>query len=58
MENKKQEMNKSHCAEWNQMKLKILSTGPLQDERICFRGSEYILFEILDLWPAEKTEIL
>ena len=32
--------------------------GHLQGERAYIRGSEYILFEILDLWPPEKTEIL
>ena len=32
--------------------------GPSQDERACFRGSESISFEILDLWPSEKTETL
>ena len=29
------------------MKLKLLSTGPLQGERACIRDLEYILFEIL-----------
>ena len=36
------------------MKLKKLSMGPSQDERTCFRDSESILFEILDLWPSES----
>ena len=29
-------------------KLKLLLTGPSGGERVCIRGSEYILFEILD----------
>ena len=32
--------------------------GPSLDERACFRGLGSILFEILDLWPSEKTENL
>ena len=32
--------------------------GPSQDERACFRGSESISFEILDLWPSEEIETL
>ena len=30
------------------IKLKKFSMGPLPGERACFRGSEYILFEILE----------
>ena len=30
------------------MKLKKLSMGPMQGERACSRGLEYILFKILD----------
>jgi len=33
-----------------QTKLKILSMGPLQGEKACIKGSENILFEILDVW--------
>ena len=29
-------------------KIEKNSTGPSHDERICFRGSEYVLYEILD----------
>ena len=46
------------CAEWTLNRIEKLSTRPLRDERACFRGSESILFEILDSWPSEKTETL
>ena len=32
-----------------EIELKKLSTGPSLGERACIRGSEYILFKILDL---------
>ena len=35
-------------AEWDLMKLKKLLTGPTLGERAFIRGSECILFEILD----------
>ena len=35
-------------AKWILKKLKLLSTEPSRDERACIKGSEYILFEILD----------
>ena len=34
-------------AQWTLNKIEN-TTGLPQDERVCFRGSEYILFEILD----------
>ena len=41
--------NFTQCAEGtlNEIEKKLL-TGPLWGERSCIRGSEYILFEILD----------
>ena len=35
-------------AEWDLNRIEKLSTEPLQGERVCIRGSEYILFEIID----------
>ena len=35
------------------IKLKIVSKKPLQVERACIRGSEEILFEILDLSTSD-----
>ena len=35
-------------AAWDLNEMNKLSMGPLQGERLFFRASEYILFEILD----------
>ena len=35
-------------AEWTLNKIEKIFNGPLHGERECFRGSEYVLFEILD----------
>ena len=42
------QLSRAQHAEWDLNRIEKLSTEPSQGEGACIRGSEYILFEIID----------